>query len=437
MDPGKVLELVRPLVMVVDGWGTVLGVHGGCGGFLGHDLASLPGTNVLELVDPAEQAEIASNFLSQAGERVLTTLLPLPFRVNMMDVDGIGHPVDVIPTGQPDDPEIRGWVVVIVPLAMQAGPSRSLDAELAGASREEVKRLLAEELAVDNVDWTTSLFLIDVSSGAVISGRRTDTRLSEVVGDAIAEGWRPWTEIGRGRWAFDTPIDDAPPTIRALATDDGWNLVEAAPVHAHGELVAAYVRVSRSFGQSPYDRVRTTGEARLRALVDVTQLLYSRWRDQDALRAAASVDQLTGLANRETLNGALALNEDSVAVIYIDIDHFKAVNDEYGHAVGDRVLVEVGRRVSSACRRDDVVARVGGDEFVVLLRCVDEVIAGRICRRILDEVRVPFTLIDGPRDISVSIGLAMRSDGGDMVEQADRAMLAAKRQGRARLVLAS
>lgn len=437
MDPGKVLELVRPLVMVVDGWGTVLSVHGGCGGFLGHDLAALPGTNVLHLVAAGERDDVASYFLSQAGEEVKTALLPLPFRVHLVDADGREHAVDVIPTGQPDDPEIGGWVVVLVPLAMQAGPSRSLAAELGGAPRSEVKQLLAEELELDNADWTTRVFLVDLPSGRVTAGRNSHVRMHAAIAEAIADGWEPWLQIGRGQGSFDVSVDDAPAVIRSDASLAGWNFIESAPVYAHGELVAAYVRLSHSPNRSPFDHVRTNVESRLRALIEVTQLLLTRWRDQDALRAAASFDPLTGLANRETLNGALALNEDSVAVIYIDIDHFKAVNDEYGHAVGDRVLVEVGRRVSSACRRDDVVARVGGDEFVVLLRCVDEVIAGRICRRILDEVRVPFTLIDGPRDISVSIGLAMRSDGGDMVEQADRAMLAAKRQGRARLVLAS
>jgi diguanylate cyclase (GGDEF)-like protein len=92
----------------------------------------------------------------------------------------------------------------------------------------------------------------------------------------------------------------------------------------------------------------------------------------------------------------------------------------------------VSRGLLTKKRRDDVVARFGGDEFVVLLRRVDEVIARRICRRIVDEVRLPLSLVDGPRYVSVSLGLAMDGAGGDLVEQADRAMLAAKRGGRAR-----
>lgn len=436
MDPGKVLGLLRPLVLVVDGWGTIAEAHGGCGGFLGYDLDALAGRNVLELVDPAEHDEVASYFVESAGGVPRTTLLPLPFRLTMLDAFGITHAVDVIPTGRPHDPEVNGWVVVLVPLSMQAGPSRSLDAELGGADRQDVKKLLAEELQIDNAEWVTRLFLVDLPSRLVTGGRADDFGLLSTIERAVARGWSPWTEVGHGVGEFDVPIGTAPTGVQTLAFDHGWSLVEAAPIVLDGEVVAAYIRLSRPFDQSPFDSVRTNVETRIRGLVDVTRLLYSRWRDQDVLMAAARTDPLTGLANRDAFTDALADSGESVAVVYIDIDHFKAVNDEWGHAVGDQVLCEVAKRISSACRRDDVVARVGGDEFVVLLRCVDDVIAGRICRRIIDEVAIQLNLPVGPRHVSVSLGLAIDPLAGDLVEQADQAMLAAKRQGRARLASA-
>ena len=436
MDPAQILALVRPVVMVVDGWGRIVAAHGGCGGFLGHDLPALAGTDVLVLVDPLDRADIAAYFVAPTESGPTTLVLPLPFRVRMLDASGRSHPVDVIPTGRPDDPEVPGWVVVLVPLALEAGPSRSLDAELAGASRREVKQLLAEELQIDNAEWVTRLFLVDLPSRRVVGGRIDDHGLLPVVEAAVLDGWSPWDEAGSGLGAFDVPIGTAPPSIQALAFDLGWTCIEATPVLLGDEQVAAYIRLGRPLGQHPYDSVRTNVEHRVRALVEVTRLLYGRWRDQDALVAAATTDPLTGLANREALVEALAGAGDAVAVVYIDIDHFKAVNDEWGHAVGDQVLREVARRITSACRRDDVVARVGGDEFVVLLRCVDAVIAGRICRRIIDEVAIPLNIATGPRHISVSVGLAIDAHAGDLVVQADQAMLNAKRQGRARLVLA-
>jgi diguanylate cyclase (GGDEF)-like protein len=436
MDPGKVLGFLRPLVLVIDGWGTIAEAHGGCGGFLGYDLDALAGRNVLELVDPAEHDEVASYFVESAGGVPRTTLLPLPFRSTMIDASGATHAVDVIPTGRPEDPDVNGWVVVLVPLSMQAGPARSLDAELGGADRQEVKRLLAEELQIDNAAWVTRLFLVDLPSRHVTGSRTDDHGLLPTIERAVARGWSPWNEAGSGVGEFDVPIGTAPTGVQTLAFDHGWRLVEAAPIVLDGDVVAAYIRFSRPFDQSPFDSVRTNVETRIRGLVDVTRLLYSRWRDQDALVVAARTDPLTGLANRDAFTDALADSGESVAVVYIDIDHFKAVNDEWGHAVGDQVLREVARRISSACRRDDVVARIGGDEFVVLLRCVDDVIAGRICRRIIDEVAIQLNLPVGPRHVSVSVGLAIDPLAGDLVEQADQAMLAAKRLGRARLASA-
>ena len=436
MEPAKVLELLRPLIVVVDGWGCISAVHGGCGGFLGHDLDALVGTNVLDIVAEAERDETASYFLSQAGDSIRTTLLPLPFRVKLVGANGAEHPVDVIPTGRPHDPDVNGWVAVLVPLSMQAGPSRSLDAELAGASRHEVKQLLAEELAIDHADWVTRLFLVDLPGGEVTGGRIDEFGVAAVLARAVRDGWEPWCLGGTGEGEFEVALAMAPMEVQHFAEAGGWNLIEAAPVVLDGELVAAFVRLSRAFDLSPLESVRTNVESRIRSLVEVTQLLYGRWRTQDELVVAATTDPLTGLANRDALLAALAQAERAVAVLYIDIDHFKGVNDIWGHAIGDRVLVEVTRRISAACRRDDVVARVGGDEFVVLLRHVDEVIARRICRRIIDEVRLPLGLAEGPRHVSVSVGLAMDPLAGDLIEQADQAMLAAKRQGRARLVSA-
>lgn len=436
MDAGDLLELLRPLVLLVDPSGQVRRAAGGCGGFLGHEPTSLVGSNVLDLVVPAERRQIGAYFTG-AGEPHRPIALPLPFRMRLLDIVGGEHVVDVVVTSASlADPDDEGWVLMLTPLTLQAGSTRSLDAELAGASRALVKRLLAEELEVDDAERLVRVVLVDLAQGEVIPGHDTDHGLADLVIDGLHAGWRPWESLPRDVDHHQLPLIDAPVAVRDRLTAEGWHIVEVAAVEVDGTPVAAFIRATHRRVTTRPSPVRTTVEQRMRGLVDVTRLLYSRWRDQDVLMAAATTDPLTGLANRDTLNMALAMGEEAVGVIYVDIDRFKEVNDEWGHAAGDLVLIEVARRITSACRRDDVVARVGGDEFVVLLRKVDEVIAGRICRRILDEVRLPMLLADGPRHVSVSIGLAMDRSFGDLVEQADRAMLAAKRQGRSRLVTA-
>lgn len=169
--------------------------------------------------------------------------------------------------------------------------------------------------------------------------------------------------------------------------------------------------------------------------------------ERDELHHAVYHDRLTGLCNRlgllERLQSSLASRRASdqlLAVCFLDLDGFKAVNDRYGHAVGDLLLVEVGRRLSACVRHTDTVARLGGDEFVLLLEGENRpgellgILEGVIARI---SQRVPAA--GKPLRVGVSIGVALRYSGDDTAEsllkQADEAMYEAKRGGRNRWVL--
>jgi diguanylate cyclase (GGDEF)-like protein len=156
----------------------------------------------------------------------------------------------------------------------------------------------------------------------------------------------------------------------------------------------------------------------------------------------ASHDTLTGLANRlllsDRLNQAIARTQRSarqIAVCYLDLDGFKQVNDRFGHEAGDRLLVEVTRRLLDCVRGSDTVARLGGDEFVVLLTdLLDEGECIRVLERLLASVAAPFRLDDGQRvEISASIGATLfpkdEADADTLMRHADRAMYDAKRSG--------
>jgi diguanylate cyclase (GGDEF)-like protein/PAS domain S-box-containing protein len=168
---------------------------------------------------------------------------------------------------------------------------------------------------------------------------------------------------------------------------------------------------------------------------------------QDQLRHLATHDKLTGLANRallyDLLDQALARAQRlgvSVALLYCDLDHFKPVNDEHGHDAGDDVLVEVARRINEVVRETDTAARIGGDEFVVLLEGARDLdlVAG-VARRLLESIRRPIELPVATVQVSASIGLVVAPDGCDDADQlmglADRAMYRAKAEGRDRVEL--
>ncbi|HUF98576.1 MAG TPA: GGDEF domain-containing protein, partial [Ilumatobacter sp.] len=209
------------------------------------------------------------------------------------------------------------------------------------------------------------------------------------------------------------------------------------PVHLHGELVAAYLLFGRVAADYQVDVVNTNVMTRIRALVDVTSLLFERWSDSDRLAQAALRDTLTGLANRLAFNAAIEDVAAESVVLFIDVDHFKAVNDDLGHDAGDQMLVEVAHRLLASCRPTDTVARLGGDEFVVLLPDTDAANASLIARRIIRTVEQPMTIAGAERVVTVSLGLAATGVGnvGDAMLHADRAMLHAKREGRGRMAV--
>jgi diguanylate cyclase (GGDEF)-like protein len=137
---------------------------------------------------------------------------------------------------------------------------------------------------------------------------------------------------------------------------------------------------------------------------------------------------------------ALAKREKhTLAVLAIDLDGFKAVNDNDGHAAGDSVLKQAAGRMEAACREADVTARLGGDEFIVLLGNTDAANAERAGQRLIDALAQPY---DGTaQPVSASVGLALFPANGDTLEalmaRADEALYAAKAAGKRRLNRAS
>ena len=157
----------------------------------------------------------------------------------------------------------------------------------------------------------------------------------------------------------------------------------------------------------------------------------------------AHFDQLTGLPNRTLLLDRLAQavsfssrNNHKISLLFIDLDGFKFVNDTFGHNIGDSLLKEVGKRLLGCIREGDTVARLGGDEFVVCLLESNMTRAIMVAERILEKLKQPydFGLKEVITSISGSIGIAEYPDHADnrddLLEAADKAMYAAKKQGK-------
>ena len=178
--------------------------------------------------------------------------------------------------------------------------------------------------------------------------------------------------------------------------------------------------------------------------VGIVRDITDRRQKLDALQHASNYDELTGLANRSLLNLRLMEAIDHckqsanlVAVLFLDLDHFKQINDTLGHAAGDALLQEVAKRLKDSVRNSDTVARWGGDEFVVLLAGLAKAEeSGRVAQTIREALSKPVQFEGQNIGTGCSIGISMYPQDGDNIETlqkaADEAMYQAKKQGRGR-----
>jgi diguanylate cyclase (GGDEF)-like protein len=215
--------------------------------------------------------------------------------------------------------------------------------------------------------------------------------------------------------------------------------VMAIPVHENGEVVGC-LTVGTYTGPREWDK---SAQEVLRAFAEHVSLALTDARTLEAMNQAFH-DSLTGMASRALFQArmerafAAAEQENAgVAMLFVDLDRFKVVNDSLGHAAGDKLLIDVADRIRKCLRSADMAARLGGDEFAVLLPLahgLDEAVP--VAQRILESLREPFQLAGKEMFISCSIGVAYTVAGGheaqELMVRADLAMYHAKKQGKDR-----
>ncbi len=203
-----------------------------------------------------------------------------------------------------------------------------------------------------------------------------------------------------------------------------------------GETFASSIAINTIFNEDG------TPHRHVALFADVTH----RKQTDELIWRQANFDPLTNLPNRSMFQECVALeikkaqrSELQVALLFIDLDHFKEVNDTLGHHIGDRLLVDAAQRIRACVRESDVVARLGGDEFTVLVPGIgydDTTIVERVARMILDSLSKPFRLGEEEAYISASIGITLYPGDSQVIEDlyrnADQAMYVAKSQGRNR-----
>ncbi|PRY16626.1 diguanylate cyclase (GGDEF)-like protein [Kineococcus rhizosphaerae] len=190
-------------------------------------------------------------------------------------------------------------------------------------------------------------------------------------------------------------------------------------------------------------QARQVDEVAIVSLASLASAAFLRLRITAETTRMALVDPLTGLPNRRAFTGRLeeAVAEGAaIAVLFVDLDGFKAVNDTLGHAAGDELLVESARRLRVTCGAGAFPARLGGDEFAIVLPDLFPGTADDVAVAVVESLHVPFLLAAGPATISASVGITASEpddDADTLLSRADAAMYTAKRAGGDAHVLAS
>ena len=277
--------------------------------------------------------------------------------------------------------------------------------------------------------------------GRDVSERRAaEARLRAVaaIGDRALAGADPADLAGQAISLLRTLL---PITGAELRVSDGSALAASGPVSepsvhlAIGDGDELVIATERDLDGGELNFVRAVASTLATAL--------ARLRNEERTRFEAVHDPLTGLANRTLLRDRLehALARSSresgaTAVLFVDLDNFKQINDAHGHAAGDTALVEIARRLQTAVRPGDTIARLGGDEFVAVCEGIDADSALAVGRRLQDAIHLPFTAGGTEHRLSGSIGIALGDGEPDaLLADADAAAYRAKAAGRGRIEL--
>jgi diguanylate cyclase (GGDEF)-like protein/PAS domain S-box-containing protein len=393
------LRCISDIIAVFDMDGTLRYCSPSAGHVLGYDEANAP-TNVLDIVHPDDHASVlAAGQSAVAGE-------PVPVEFRLRHADGTWRWLSAIGTDLRHDPDVGGVLVT----------ARDVTA---GKDADEAARTEAARFGALVEHLSDMIVLLD--------------------------------ERGRVRWAS--------PSTRRLTSSDGpvFDLVHPDDLEAAQRLLTELIAepgAVRRFEcriRGANDEWRTIEtiatnllqDAAVAAIVCNSRDITERRVAEQELVRRAYVDGLTGLPNRalflDRLQVALARagrRQSKVAVLFLDLDRFKVINESLGHEPGDRLLEAVARRLEAALRPEDTVARFGGDEFTVLcedIRADSEPIG--IAERINRALATPFTLGDREVFLTASIGIALaprQAHADSLLRDADAAMHRAKERGRAR-----
>ena len=389
----------------------------------GYTVEELIGKSVLDQIHPEDQGRAVEGWLA-----VLSTRRNQQTRLRRKRKDGSWVWVDTTLHNYLNQPD-RNYVLVEL-----IDVSAEMEAQEALQEREELLRRLTDAMPDGLLQLDTDRNVVYHNARLLQILQTSPSAVSDEV-DAPAAG------------PIEQPDQLSPSASSLLSTltTEGMTVFGTALAHVLGEGVDQDVEVDfvlpcgewRHALMSLRALLRQSGEVSgaITSVLDVTDSARAR----EELEQRATFDALTGCHNRSSILGALEreLKRDdstTTGVVYVDLDNFKPVNDTLGHAAGDELLVLVAERLRDVSRRDDDVGRLGGDEFILLLRDISEPEAAmHVARRVSQSLSALAELSCGTVELRASVGVACTGAETitveELVKRADAAMYLSKDQG--------
>jgi diguanylate cyclase (GGDEF)-like protein/PAS domain S-box-containing protein len=424
----RLADLAPFVMFTVDDTGTITWTSGAVERLFGISRAELEGTNILDHID----VDWSPEALDSVGYAMTAAGLQRPMLFRLNRVDGAQVVIEITANAQHDDPHVGGLAVYARPWGERYLLDQTLDAIAGNSPLHDTLDLLVGVMGAEILEGDGMVCFPDAETGAL------RTRASAALGphqraetDIADTPWNRAMRTGEPQWSS---LHDLGPELAAEAAARGHQWCWAWPVTTQdGRSTSGCLVLWRKLDEAPDHTCR----ASLDRLVRLTALLFEREAAAGALRFAARHDALTGLANRaaffEQLQDVLDADDDgtSVGVLYVDLDGFKPINDRLGHGVGDAVLVQVAARLRTAVRAEDLVARIGGDEFTVLCPRIGH--GGELealAERLLDAIGPPIVVGDTEVRVGASMGIAAAAPGtcsiDVLIDAADQALYQVK-----------
>lgn len=430
--------MTNPLV-VVDAQGIVQYGNFAALALTGWTFEEGVGTHILEFVHPDDHQWIAETFLTLVGMDEGSTMLGSTIwnaiRFRLVRKDGTIVPVEVTGKVAIADPAVGGVALSIRDVRLEATAQRILRGIATG---DDVAAMMSE------LTDAISLPPLSLEAAAFRSTGRHDVTLVHSTDPTLA-----------GISLADDALGAAVPTLGAVTRMPAGEVPTIGPsLTAAGFEEFLHLGVTapdsdvtfRIVAASPIHIGPTLGSIqRMEWAQELANIILLRDHSNRLMNRAATIDPLTGLRNRRGLTSYLdELPDDTdCAVLFVDLDDFKAVNDAYGHQVGDRTLSVVADRLRRAVRLDDLICRLGGDEFAVVLADLyptGPTGAERVADRIVSSLNAPIVVGERSLELSASVGIAIGRTPllvDDLFESADSAMYEAKRSGGGRYAVDS